>query len=955
MKYRLLVGSLLLASAAPLLAQQPLLKQPGHWAQDYTGRQADPSVRFGTLPNGLRYAIMHNTTPSDGVSMRMRIGSGSLEERDDEQGLAHLLEHMAFRGSANVPDGEVVHMLERQGLQFGPDTNAFTSQDETVYMFNFPKADATALDTGLKLFREIGERLNLAQNLMDTEKGVVLSEERLRDTPQYRTVKANIGTMLDGTRAPTRWPIGQVDTIKAATHDRLERFYRANYRPDNATIVIVGNIDPAAVEAQIKARFSDWKASGTPDTIDFGTPSGKKPIGEIVGPGVPDQLSLTWVRPDDKRAETEAVDHEYLINQVALTVLNQRLSDRAMKPGAPFVGAMAAEQRSLLDAASITTIGLAASPDKWHEALDAVSAEQRMLMRDGVQPMELQRAVTTLRTQLEAKAAASSTRKSADIADAIIKTVNDGELYTSDAQDLAFSTPILAKITPAEVNGALKTLFAGSGPILFRSAQTAAVGDTRLAQALSGAYSSQLGAEVKEAAISWPYTSFGKPSPVVSKTVDAKLGTTTVKFANGTRLLVKPTKFEKDKIQVAVLFGNGRAGVAPDRAGSLWESPFFTLGGTAKMSTSDMSRWAQQTGKVTSASLAVGTRSFALVGASRPADLVVEMQTLAAYARDPGFRPEAFEKVRSIGPMIAGQIEANAGAVYSRGSQALLVGHDPRFELVPSSDDLAHIAATDLPSLFKNALSGQADVVIVGDVSVDDAIKATQGTFASGAATKPPVFDQAKVTMAAPAAEPFVFQHKGRADQAFYGEYYKLPDYFADPKTSNAAKVAAAVLETRLIDTVREKLGMTYSPQVAAESALDLQGEGYFAAAIETPPANFGSFHTLLAEQVADLAKKPVSADELERAKQPIIEGLTKKLETNGYWVGKLTELMRDPRVERQMLSEIADVSAIDAADVQAVVAKFVAGQKPLVAISRAQTADASTGAGAAAATGAHQ
>src|SRR5919202_1659989 len=190
MKYRMIVASLLLATTAPLFADPVLLKQPGKWAQDYTGRKADPSVRFGTLPNGLRYAIMHNETPSDGVAMRMRIGAGSLQEREDEQGLAHFLEHMAFRGSTNIADGEVVHMLERQGLRFGPDTNAFTGQDQTVYMFNFPKGDATAVDTGLKLFREIGERLKLAPAAIEAEKGVVLSEERLRDTPQYRTIKA---------------------------------------------------------------------------------------------------------------------------------------------------------------------------------------------------------------------------------------------------------------------------------------------------------------------------------------------------------------------------------------------------------------------------------------------------------------------------------------------------------------------------------------------------------------------------------------------------------------------------------------------------------------------------------------------------------------------------------------------------------------------------------------------
>src|SRR3954453_8356431 len=212
MNYRVIVASVLLVSAAPLLAEQPPLKEPGHWAQDYTRRKADPLVRFGTLPNGLRYAIMHNETPTDGVAMRMRIGAGSLQERDEEQGLAHFLEHMAFRGSTNVADGEVVHLLERQGLQFGPDTNAFTAQDQTVYMFNFPKADATAVDTGLKLFREIGERFNLAPAAIDAEKGVVLSEERLRDSAQYRMAKANLASMLDGTRVINRWPIGTIDT-----------------------------------------------------------------------------------------------------------------------------------------------------------------------------------------------------------------------------------------------------------------------------------------------------------------------------------------------------------------------------------------------------------------------------------------------------------------------------------------------------------------------------------------------------------------------------------------------------------------------------------------------------------------------------------------------------------------------------------------------------------------------
>ena len=950
MKTRVIFASLLLASSAPALAAAPLLQQPGHWAQDYTGRKADPAVRFGTLPNGLRYAIQHNETPSEGVAMRMRIGSGSLQERDDEQGFAHFLEHMAFRGSTNVTDGEAVRMLERQGLKFGPETNASTLPDQTVFMFNFPKGDATAVDTGLKLFRETGERLNLSQAAIDAEKGVILSEERLRDTVQFRMVKATLGSVLEGARLNSRWPIGTIDTVKAATHDKMKRFYRANYRPDNATIVVVGNIDPPEVEAKIKAAFADWKPAAQADAVDLGTPSPRKTTAEFNAVGAPDQVSLNWVGAPDRRAETEALDREILIQRVGLTVLNQRLADRAMKPGSPFVGAQGSSVRSLLHSGSVTSLSLSSTPEKWREALDAVSVEQRMLLRDGVQPGELQRAVTTLRTGLQAQAASAATRKSPAIADAIVKAANDDELYTSDAQDVALLMPMLDKVTKADVDPSLRKMFVGQ-PVLFRSSSlSTSAGDAVLSAALADAYASPLGAEVKEATVAWPYTSFGKSSGVVSQAVDAKLGTTTVKFANGARLIVKPTAFEKQKIQVAVSVGNGRAGVSPEYAKKLWEAQFYPLAGTGKLSLSDITQWAQTTGKVATVSLEAGARAFILRGSTRPADLLTQMQLLAAYTRDPGFRSEAFEKAKSMGPMLGGQIEANAGAVFARGSQALMVGNDPRFRALPNYADVLSVNSGDLPELLKSQLATQADIVMVGDVTVADAVQATEATFASGASLKAAEEAPTFVTVQS-AKAPATFFHKGRADQAFYGEYFLLPDYFSDPKTANAADVAASILQARLIDTIREKLGLTYSPMVDAAASLELKGEGYLTAGIETPPSNFAAFHTLLADQLKDLAAKPVSADELARAKQPLIEGQRKKLENNGYWLAKLTQLTREPRVRDQVLGEVDAITAVTAGDVQAVIAKYAAGKEPIVAISQSQAqqapaaATASTGA----------
>jgi zinc protease len=927
----------LVAFAAPTFADTVPLKQPGRWAQDYVGRKADPDVRFGTLPNGLRYAIMHNETPHDGVAMRMRIGAGSLEERDEEQGLAHFLEHMAFRGSKNVADGDVVHMLERQGLRFGADTNAFTMQEQTVYMFNFPHADATALDTGFNLFREIGERLTIDPKLVESERGVILSEERLRDTPPFRSIKANFGNSLAGTRGVTRWPIGQVDTIKAATSERLRRFYRANYRPDNATIIVVGNVDAAAVEQQIKARFSDWKPHGKPDPLAIGIPVPTGPAAEFVAPGTIDNLSLTWVRPLDMRAPTEALDRETMTRWIGLIVLNQRLADRSLKPGSPFVFSLGVMIPWQFGSASMTQISIQAEPSKWREAMDAVIEEQRALLEGGIQPAELQRAVMAFRTQMQAAVAGAKTRQNAAIADQLVNSANDGGLFTNAVQDLALIEPIFASLTPQEATAALRGAFSGAGPILFRSAQTSPAGSTTLASALGGAYARPLAKQAAMQAVVWPYGEFGTPGQVVAQTTDAELGTTLIRFANGARLIVKPTNFEKDRVYVNVAFGDGRIGAAPKLIHALWAAQFMVIGGTGKLPLDQIQSWAQTNGKMVSANFNAATTSFTLGAVTRPGDLANEMQLLAAYARDPGFRPEMGSKIAAIGPMMSGQIDANAGAVFWRAVQKALTGADGRLSYTPSAEDISATSGEDLPQLLHGPLGQPADVTVVGDVTVEDAIRLTAATFAAGPAVPRPTPASFRVTMPATTAEPLVVTHGGRADQAFYGAFWQMPDYFADPKTSYAADVAAAILQTRLIDTVREKLGITYSPNVQAYSAPDLPGYGYFAAILETPQGNFETFRALLADQLHQLANQPVGSDELQRAKKPLIEAATKDLENDGWWTGNLSLMLRDPRMKQPILTRAASIEAVSAADVQTLLTRFVTNRQPLTVIAKAK------------------
>lgn len=924
------------ASPVPGAAAKPASAPGAPWPHELVRRAPDPAVRFGRLPNGMRYALQHNETPKDGVAMRLRIGSGSLQERAGEEGLAHFLEHMAFRGSAKVADGEVVHMLQRQGLAFGPDTNAFTAHDQTVYHFNFPKADAAALDTGLLLFRELAEHLKLDPKLIEQEKGVVLSEDRARDTPAWRAQKTELSQSLAGTLVPQRWPIGRVESIQAATAEKLRRYYGANYRPDNATLVIVGNIDVNAVERQVKERFADWKPVGQPDTPNLGRSAPKDPAVEVVGDGLPDMLSLSWLLPPDTRAPTLDVERERLVAQLALGVVNVHLADRALKPGSPFVQAFALRQGSIFRVTGVTKLLVVAPPDQWQAALDAALTELRQLLARGATAADLQRVLPQVRSALQAAVDQSATRQHAAIADALVKAVNEDDVFDNAQQTLALAEPMLAAVTPDEVTLALRRSFGGSLPLLFRSARSGPVGAEVLSSQLVQALQRPLEAQAAATAVTWPYIDFGKPSSVTTQTADAATGITTVEFANGTRLFIKSTAQEKDKVAVQVLLGQGRAGLQPAQTHAAWALDAFPLGGTGQRSLAEVMQWVQTTGKQLNFSARLDPQAFVLVGNTRPADLPAQLQVLAAYARDPGFRPELGEKLKAAAPMLATQLEAQPGVVYNRELMRVLRGGDARLAGPPTAADLAATRPEDLPAALRGALAEAADVVIVGDVSVDAAVATVQATFAAGANRPRGQRVELRVQPPADGGAPRIVQHAGRADQAVIGWHWTLPDHWADPALAATAKVAAALLQARLVDTVRSQLGLTYSPNASSNASIEVAQLGSFSAQLETPPEKFDAFRQLLKAQLKALAEQPVSADELQRARQPLVETRLKAEETNGHWFYWLAKLAREPRSRSAMLGEVDAVRAVTAGAVQVYFRDRIAARPPIEVVAGA-------------------
>ena len=693
------------------------------WPQAKSDVKADPLVRFGQLPNGMRYALMHNATPSGQASFRMRFDAGSLMETDAQQGLAHFLEHMAFNGSTHVATGDTVKILERLGLAFGADTNASTDWTETIYKFDLPKTDAETVDTGLMLMREIGGELTIPAASLDRERGVVLSEERLRDTPDYRAAIARIQNELPGQLAGKRLPIGKVDVIQHAPRELMDDFYKKYYRPERATFVAVGDFDVAAMEAKVKAKFGDWKnpAPVGPEPV-LGSPDPKRGLqaASHIEAGLRTSLQISWLAPADFSADTRAKRRSDLVERLALSVLNRRLGRIARSDNPPFLAA-GAGRGDEVHSAKATTLSVSANATNWKSALATVVQEEKRLVQYGVLKSELDREIEELRVTLKEGAAAMGTRRTPNLANGIVGSLDDKTVVTDPAQDLALFEDIVKGVSAAEVSAAGKEAFKGSGPLIYLiTSAPIEGGDAAILAAYKAADSQAVSAPAAVADKTWPYENFGAAGQVIERKQAPGDVATYVRFANGVRLTVKPTTFRKDQVQVQVRIGHGRLDLPKDKLSPTWARSAFIEGGLAKVTAEELDQI--MTSRILGASFDLDDDAYVLGGSTRPADLKTQMQVLAAYDTDPGFRPEAFSRVQRFALTLPDQMETTPAGVAGRDLQGLYHSGDPRW-VFPSKDFMASGKNDDLKAMVgKGQLEGPVDVIIVGDTKVDDAI-----------------------------------------------------------------------------------------------------------------------------------------------------------------------------------------------------------------------------------------
>ena len=919
-------------AAAPAAPAGPTIDavKPGQWPQAVSDVAPDPRLRFGVLPNGMRYAIQKNATPPGQAALRLWFDAGSLMETDEQQGLAHFLEHMAFNGSKNVPEGEMTKILERHGLAFGADTNASTGFSETTYQLDLPKTDDGTVDSAMTLLRETAGELTIAPEAVDRERGVVLSEERSRDTPSYRVFVNTFAFQLAGQRPPERLPIGQTEILKTAPAQRIRDFYQAWYRPENAVIVAVGDFDVDAMEAKIKARFSDWKGQG---------PAGvRPPLGAVakrdlttkvlVEPGSPLSVQMSWVAPPDLELETRAKDKAELVKALGFSVLNRRLQVLTRSEDPPFIVGVAL-QNDQEHAAQITTLAATAQAGRWKEALDALDQEQRRIVQYGVRQDELDREIAAMRAGFVAAAAGEATQRTTALAGAIVGTLGDKEVVTSPSQNLAVFDEAVKGLTADTVSAVLKAQFAGSGPLITVPTPVAIDGaEKTVADAYLASGKTPVAAPAAPGITTWPYASFGPIGAVAEQRDVTDLDTVFVRFANGVRLTVKPTKFRDDQILVKARVGHGLLDLPTNVQSPLWAGSAYIEGGLKQISTQDMERVLN--GKVWNAGLGVEDDAFSLSGRTRPEDLSTELQVLAAYATEGGWRPEAFTRIKTYYNTMHDQMETTSSGVMGRDLGGLLHGGDGRWTF-PTRQQIAGASLDQLKAALDKPLAADdIEVVVVGDITVDKAIAAVAETFgALPARTDTPApAGASKAPFPAPSTTPVVRFHKGRADQGQLFMAWRTDDLFSDLQRARNTQILAQVMQLRLTDELREKQGASYSPSASAAASIVFDDWGYLAVSVEAPPEKMDGIVASIRQIAADLRDKPVTADELDRAKKPRIDQVEKARETNEYWLGVLSGAQADPRLLESTRSVIAGLERVSAADVRKAAQTFLGDDK---------------------------
>ena len=887
------VGLLLLSPLAPLAGQSA---QPAEanssaleptWPFETSDIPVDPEYVFGKLPNGMRYILRQNATPEGTAVVRMRIGSGSLAENEDERGLAHFLEHMAFNGSTNIPEGEMIPLLEREGLAFGADTNASTGFEAITYMLDLPRNDEALLGTAMMLMRETASELTIAPDAVERERGVIIAERRDRAGYAQRAREDGFEFISPEARYTHRLPIGTLEVIENATAEDLRALYERTYVPSNTVLVIVGDFPVAVMEEAVKSYFTDWAAAPSPaDPVTGPVDVTRKGESDIfIDPALSESLTLTMLAPYIDEEDTLATRKKGMLRGIARGIIARRLSRIARSANAPFRAARFSEG-TIFEDARTNTLTIASEDGKWRPAMLAAVQSVHEAAIHGFTKAEVTEQLANIRTALENRVSGADTRSNGALVRSALGVVSNETVPTTPQFQLELFEGMEGQITPDSVLGAFRErLIAFDEPLIrFQGRKSPEGGVQALRTTFAEAMALPISPVEETATKAFAYSDFGKPGEVILDARDERLGFRYITFANNVRLTLKTTDIREDRVAYRLLLDGGSLMNTSDDPLRTYLIGSFSAGGLGEHSRDELQTILA--GRSVGYSASNSAEAFSFTGATTPRDLGLQMQLLTAALTDPGYRKEGIEQFRRGIDNYFETLRSTPFRALGNAAGAILSDGDPRFSLQPREAFFALDYEGLSGAIGDRLQSGAIELSLVGDFDEEEAIKSVAATLGALPAREPEFRErgEARSRQFTTNRTRHILTHEGEADQALLRIVWPTNDD-SDFIEELRLSLLARMVRIELTDRLREELGQAYSPNASSSMSKIYPGYGTFTLTASLDVAEIETAQAAIATMITDLREKPIDPDLIQRARQPMLEAYDNALKSLGGWV----------------------------------------------------------------------
>jgi zinc protease len=906
MKRLFLVSCAALLGVAGLVAQTVDLQQTIPF---------DAAVRTATLPNGLKYFVRQNSRPAKRLSLRLAVKSGSLFEADDQQGLAHLIEHMAFNGSAHFKPGELVSYFESIGARLGPHVNAYTSFDETVYMLDVPSDKPDVVQKAFTALADFAGGLSLTKEEIDKERGVVIEEWRGGLGAGSRIRDKQLPVLFYQSRYAQRLPIGKPDVIRNAPAERLRAFYDTWYRPDRIAVVAVGDMDPSQMEQTIKTLFSPLAARApAAQPPDRKVPIHQETLVSVVADPEVTRSNIEIVRKRPREGEQKVGDYRRdLVARIVDHIMDERFNELERKPDAKFLSAGAGNSALSRD---VATFDMQASVEdgKLEDGVGVLTTEAMRVREFGFGASEIERAKAWMKAFYEHAYTDREKTESGSFAQEYISYFLNDEPSPGIEYEYQLVQQLLPTIADTDASNLARSLLKDDSRVILATMPQKSGLKVPTEADLQAAIAAAAAARVTP----WTDTSATRalmektPSggSVVSRRSLDDLGVTIVKFANGVEAWLKPTDFKNDQILFTLNALGGTSLAAPsDYVDATMATALVSAAGVGGLKATDLQK--VLTGKLVVARPYISLSSQGVSGSAPPAQLETAMQLLYQDVTAPGDDAEAFALLKKQLDAAVANRGRSPGQIF--GEKLAQVNTSNHYTAQPLTPErVATLDRAKMIAFYRERFANAADFTffMVGAFKLDEAIPLLAqyvGTLPSSGqrtSTFKDVglhFPDKNVKEKVEAGR----EPRGQSVLSFFA------DPSIDPQEQEYVIAATTVLDIALRDILREELGQTYTVSVGLSQPLPQKGDGYTQIRFGADPKNLDTMIDRAMQELARLQKEGPSEDLTNRAKESARRGYETALKTNDYWLGRLQTVHTYSRDPGEILTRPTRIDAV--------------------------------------------